>query len=98
MAKADKGGSPIVTVPPKAILAAWLAEQNAGKRKELARRVQTLATGATRKDANPPHPLLPRQLRTPSSPLDLPTSPTHSQPGDPSRRPPPDPGLETTPP
>ena len=82
MAKADKGGSPIVTVPPKSILAAWLAEQNAGKRKELARRVQTLATGATRKDANSPDALLQRQLRTLSVPIDLPTLQKDLKPGD----------------
>ena len=73
MAKVHQGGAPIVTVPAGSVLAQWLAEQDAGKRKELARRVQTLATGATRKDASSPDALLQRQLRTLSVPVDLPT-------------------------
>jgi hypothetical protein len=82
MAKANKGGSPIVAVPPKSVLAEWLAEQDVKKRNELARRVQTLATGATRKDAISPDGLLQRQLRTLSVPIDLPPLQKDLKPGD----------------
>lgn len=82
MAKADHGGSPIVTVPPKSILAAWLAEQDAGKRSVLAQRVQALATGATRKDGNSPDALLQRQLRSLSVPIDLASLQKDLKPGD----------------
>ena len=82
MAKVHEGGSPIVAVPPNSLLAEWLAEQNAGKRSELARRVQTLATAAARKDVNSPDALLQRQLRTLSVPIDLPTLLKDLKPGD----------------
>jgi hypothetical protein len=82
MAKVHKGGTPIVTVPPGSVLAEWRAEQDAGRRSELARRVQTLATGATREDANSPDALLQRQLRTLSVPVDLPTLLEDLKPGD----------------
>jgi len=82
MAKADKGASPIVTVPPRSILAAWLAEEDAAKQSELARRVQALATGATRNDANSPDALLQRQLRSLSVPIDLATLQKDLKPGD----------------
>ncbi|MFP6700742.1 MAG: DUF1592 domain-containing protein, partial [Planctomycetaceae bacterium] len=82
MAKVHKGGSPILSVPPNSILAEWLAEQNAGKRSELARRVQALATGAARKDVNSPDALLQRQLRTLSVPVDLPTLRKDLKPGE----------------
>ncbi|MFP6874623.1 MAG: DUF1592 domain-containing protein [Verrucomicrobiales bacterium] len=81
MAKIHKGGSPIVTVPPNSILAEWLAEQDAGKRSELARRVQALATGAARKDVNSPDALLQRQLRTLPLPVDLSTLRKDLKPG-----------------
>ena len=82
MAKVHKGGSPIFAVPPNSILAEWLAEENAGKRSELARRVQALATGTARKDGNSPDALLQRQLRTLSLPVDLPTLLKDLKPGD----------------
>jgi hypothetical protein len=82
MAKANKGGSPIVAVPPNSVLAEWLAEQDVKKRNELARRVQTLATGTTQKDAISPDGLLQRQLRTLSVPIDLPPLQKDLKPGD----------------
>lgn len=82
MAKASKGGSPIVAVPPRSILAKWLAEPDAEKRRELAQQVQTLATGALWKDANSPDALLQRQLRALSVPIDLPALQKELQPGD----------------
>jgi len=82
MAKVHQGGAPIVTVPPGSVLAQWLAEQDTEKRKELARRVQALATGATPDDANSPDALLQRQLRTLSVPVDLPSLVKDLEPGD----------------
>jgi hypothetical protein len=82
MAKTNKGGSPIVAVPPNSVLAEWLAEQDVKKRNELARRVQILATGTTQKDAISPDGLLQRQLRTLSVPIDLPTLQKDFKPGD----------------
>ena len=82
MAKINKGGSPIVTVPPGSILAGWLAEKDAGKRSELARQVQALATGTKREDVNSPDALLQRQLRTLSVPVDLSTLGKDLKPGE----------------
>jgi hypothetical protein len=71
MAKVHQGGSPIVAVPPGSLLASWLAEKDAAKKGELARRVQALATGPKSKDDNSPDALLQHQLRTLSVQVDL---------------------------
>jgi len=81
MEKINKGGSPIVTVPPGSILAEWLAEEDAGRQSELARQIQALATGAKRKDVNSPDALLQRQLRTLGVPVDLATLGKDLKPG-----------------
>lgn len=82
MANIQEGGVPIVSVPPGSVLAKWLAEKDADKRRELARQVQTLATGTTLKDTNSRDALLQRQLRTLSVPVDLPRLLKNSKPGD----------------
>ncbi|MFT5429423.1 MAG: hypothetical protein ACI9OJ_000093 [Myxococcota bacterium] len=71
MAKIHKGGSPIIAVPQGSLLAQWLAEKNASNRAALARRVQALATGPTRGDANSPDAFLQRQLKSLSVPVDV---------------------------
>ena len=71
MAKVHQGGTPIVAVPPSSLLASWLAEKDAAKKSELARRVQALATGPKSKDDNSPDALLQHQLRTLSVRVDL---------------------------
>ena len=81
MEKINKGGSPIVAVPPGSILAEWLAEEDAGKRSELARQVQVLATGTKREDVNSPDAMLQRQLRTLAVPVDLSTLRKDLKPG-----------------
>ena len=72
MAKVDRGGASIVTVPKGSVLEEWLAEKEPEKRKELARQVQALATGALLEDSNLPDSLLQRQLRALRMPVDLP--------------------------
>ena len=71
MAKVDRGGASIVTVPKGSVLEEWLIEKEPEKRKELARQVQALATGAPPEDSDLPDSLLQRQLRADS---DLPDS------------------------
>ena len=72
MAKVDRGGASIVTVPKGSVLEEWLAEKEPEKRKDLARQVQALATGALLEDSNLPDSLLQRQLRALRMPVDLP--------------------------
>tara|TARA_Y100000766_G_scaffold99743_2_gene85109 strand:- start:3817 stop:7908 length:4092 start_codon:yes stop_codon:yes gene_type:complete len=72
MAKVDRVGASIITVPKGSVLEEWLVEKKPEKRKELARRVQALATGAMLGDSDLPDSLLQRQLRALRIPVDLP--------------------------
>ena len=82
MAKVDRGGASIVTVPKGSVLEEWLAEKEPEKRKELAQQVQALATGASLEDSNLPDSLLQRQLRALRIPVDLPDLLKKLKPGD----------------
>ena len=82
MAKVDRGGASIVTVPKGSVLEEWLAEKEPEKQKELARQVQALATGALLEDSNLPDSLLQRQLRALRIPVDLPDLLKKLKPGD----------------
>ena len=70
MAKVDRAGASIVTVPKGSVLEEWLTEKEPEKRKELARQVQALATGALLEDSDLPDSLLQRQLRALRMPVD----------------------------
>ncbi|MCP4950510.1 MAG: hypothetical protein GY922_01510, partial [Proteobacteria bacterium] len=58
-------------MPKGSVLEEWLTEKEPEKRKELARQVQALATGAPPEDSDLPDSLLQRQLRALRIPIDL---------------------------
>ncbi|MCH8042905.1 MAG: DUF1592 domain-containing protein [Planctomycetes bacterium] len=70
MKDVNKTQGQVVAIPQGSLLAAWQAEKDAGKRRALAARVQTLATSAPPADANSPDALLFQQLQTLAIPLD----------------------------
>ena len=72
MAKVDRVGTSIVTVPKGSVLEAFLAEKDPEKRKGLALQVQALATGELLKDSDSPDFLLQRQLHSFRIPINLP--------------------------
>ena len=72
MAKVDRVGKSIVTVPKGSVLEAFLAEKDPEKRKGLALQVQALATGELLKDSDSPDFLLQRQLHSFRIPINLP--------------------------
>ena len=72
MAKVDRVGTSIVTVPKGSVLEAFLAEKDLEKRKGLALQVQALATGELLKDSDSPDFLLQRQLHSFRIPINLP--------------------------
>ena len=72
MAKVDRVGASIVTVPKGSVLEAFLAEKDPEKRKGLALQVQALATGELLKDSDSPDFLLQRQLHSFRIPINLP--------------------------
>ena len=72
MAKVDRVGTSIVTVPKGSLLEAFLAEKDPEKRKGLALQVQALATGELLKDSDSPDFLLQRQLHSFRIPINLP--------------------------
>ena len=72
MAKVDRVGTSIVTVPKGSLLEAFLAEKDPEKRKGLALQVQALATGELLKDSGSPDFLLQRQLHSFRIPINLP--------------------------
>lgn len=82
MAKVDRVGASIVTVPKGSVLEEWLTEKEPEKRKELARQVQALATGALLGDSDSPNFLLQQQLRALRIPVDLPSLLQKLKPGD----------------
>ena len=72
MAKVDRVGTSIVTVPKGSVLEAFLSEKDPEKRKALALQVQALATGELLKDSDSPDFLLQRQLHSFRIPINLP--------------------------
>ena len=72
MAKVDRVGTSIVTVPKGSVLEAFLSEKDPEKRKALALQVQALATGELIKDSDSPDFLLQRQLHSFRIPINLP--------------------------
>ena len=72
MAKVDRVGTSIVSVPKGSVLEAFLAEKDPEKRKGLALQVQALATGELLKDSGSPDFLLQRQLHSFRIPINLP--------------------------
>ena len=72
MAKVDRIGTSIVTVPKGSVLEAFLSEKDPEKRKALALQVQALATGELIKDSDSPDFLLQRQLHSFRIPINLP--------------------------
>ena len=72
MAKVDRVGASIVTVPKGSVLEAFLAEKDPEKRKGLALQVQAIATGELLKDSDSPDFLLQRQLHSFRIPINLP--------------------------
>ena len=72
MAKVDRVGTSIVTVPKGSVLEAFLVEKDPEKRKGLALQVQAIATGELLKDSDSPDFLLQRQLHSFRIPINLP--------------------------